>query len=378
MPEADGLGTRGHFAVDEREKADAVERHGAFDFEREELDEGGEDVHDARGGVGDCGLDARGPFDEGGDADAAVPHVSLAAAEVVVGAVCVGLFGIDPTAVVAGEPEHGVVGHAEFAEPCAECADAAVHADEFAVEAGAARGFEVGGEGFVRDVRTAKPDEDEERLFLFCGAADEFEGLGDDCLGAVAGDFFLHAVSPEGPVELEVIADGERFIEADVARRERVGFGDDLAGAGDAVEVPLSEMSGGVAGVANERGERGFLGAQLHSGPEDAHAVRVPSGEHCGAGGRAGLLGVEAVEAQPRGRHGIEVRGLDFGEAVVADVAPALVVGHAEDDVWTRRLGALSDRRQREHQSDADFREGGDHFDVESSMASATDFVPLG
>ncbi len=46
---------------------------------------------------------------------------------------------------------------------------------------------------------------------------------------------------------------------------------------------------------------------------------------------------VETVEAQPARGERVEVRGLEFGVTVVAGVAPALIVGHHEHDVRTRR-----------------------------------------
>ena len=69
-------------------------------------------------------------------------------------------------------------------------------------------------------------------------------------------------------------------------------------------------------------------------GQKHAHAVRMAAGHHAGPRRRATRMrGVEAVEAQARGGHGVEVGRLDLLQAVVADVAPALVIRHAEDDV---------------------------------------------
>ena len=67
----------------------------------------------------------------------------------------------------------------------------------------------------------------------------------------------------------------------------------------------------------------------------------MTASHNAGAGwGATGVGGIETIEAKAVGGHGIEVGGLDFFEAVIASVAPALVVGHAEDNV--RRSGGRS------------------------------------
>ena len=105
--------------------------------------------------------------------------------------------------------------------------------------------------------------------------------------------------------------------------------------------MPFAKVGGGVAGLFDGLGDGHFLFPEGHSRPEATHSIRMTAGHNAGAGWRAaGVGGIETIEAKAVGGHGIEVGGLDFFESVIASVAPALVVGHAEDNV--RRSGGGS------------------------------------
>ena len=63
---------------------------------------------------------------------------------------------------------------------------------------------------------------------------------------------------------------------------------------------------------------------------------------------------VETVELDARRRHVVTVWCLEFRGAVVARVTPALVVGHAEDDVGAFRLcdSGVEGNQRSEHRGD--------------------------
>ena len=191
----------------------------------------------------------------------------------------------------------------------------------------------------MRDVRTAKPDDGEKGLLLLGLLANELQRLAHDRVRAIARGLFGLAVVPKGPVRLEVIRHGKRFIESNTAWRQRIGVRHHppRSRSGPA-QMPFAKMRRRVTGLFGDLTNSHFLFAQRHAGPEDPHAVRMPPGQHAGPRGRATLLRVKAVAAQPRRRHRVDVWRLDFCEAVVTHIAPALVIRHAEDDVRFRRL----------------------------------------
>lgn len=65
------------------------------------------------------------------------------------------------------------------------------------------------------------------------------------------------------------------------------------------------------------------------------------------------MRGIEMVEANTGRRHGIKIRRLQHGMPVVADVTPAVIVGHAEYEV--RTISRLA-RSSNGHQADAQKR----------------------
>jgi hypothetical protein len=176
---------------------------------------------------------------------------------------------------------------------------------------------------------------------------EKLEGFGDDDFGGVAGERLEFSAAAEERIAVEEIRDGEPLVETEGAGAVVVGAEDGRAGAAEAVEVPFAEVAGGVAGVAEGARERFLLEAEGEAVVLDAGAVVGAAGHDGGAGGRAiGRAGVETIEAQAGGGHGVEVRGFEERVAVVAGFAPAHVVGHDEDDVGAgggggvrRRLG---------------------------------------
>ena len=120
--------------------------------------------------------------------------------------------------------------------------------------------------------------------------------------------------------------DHQGFLEALVDRPHR----------GIVAQVPLAEDAGSIAGRGEDFGERDFVG--VHQGPaqvgiDDAGAEVVSPGEQTGARRRADGRDIEVLEPDALARELVEMRRLDLGVAVNAQIAEALVVGHDEQDI---------------------------------------------
>ena len=345
FPEAEGDGARAgaDLASEEGLQADAIERlKEAVGGQADEVGDGGEEVDDAGGVLGDAGLDAGGPFDDAGDAQAALIDGAFVAAQAAGGV----RLDLGQAAVVAVENDESVVGDAEVAQLLTEGADAAVHRDELAVVVGGGvvevrEGGFVGIAGFEGGMRGAVPEDGKEGLASGVLLFDEAQGFSDDDFGGVAGELLGHAVAAEPGVHVDEVGGGDVGVEAEGGGAAGVGFEDGGTGAFEAVEVPLAEVAGGVTGFLQGLGDGFFLEAEGVAVAEDAGALVGAAGEDGGAGGGAdGVGGVEAVEAEAVGGHGVEVRGLQNGVAAVAGLAPAHVIGHDEEDVRAGGVGA--------------------------------------
>lgn len=184
-------------------------------------------------------------------------------------------------------------------------------------------------------VRAAEPHHRQERFGVRLGFGHELQRLGHDGVRAVAGGLDGLTVVAEGPVRVEEVGSREPLIKAEPPGVQRVGRRDQLARAADAVEVPFAEVARGVADGLEGLGDGHLPRAQRLAVDVAAVAVGVPPGQHAAAGRRAHRLGrVKTVQTQPLGRHVVKDGSLDVlakapGLVVVADVAPALVVGHA-------------------------------------------------
>ncbi len=153
---------------------------------------------------------------------------------------------------------------------------------------------------------------------------------------------------------VEVIEVAEEFVEA-------VHRGQELV---QVAQVVLAELAGGVAHRLQRRGDRRRLRrhADRRAGLADgrqAGADRQLAGDEVGAARRAARLGVVVGEAHALGRQPVEVRRPARHDALVvgADVEPADVVAHDEDDVGLLALGLREPRDRREKRDhDADDR----------------------
>ncbi len=153
----------------------------------------------------------------------------------------------------------------------------------------------------------------------------------------------VEQVRGEVVVRVRVPDEAEELVEA---ARRRVARVTRLRRA----EAPLAEAAGPVAGRAHDLGEGDVLGSQRRARGVAARVLahgavaRVQAGQHRAARGRAdGASGVEVGEADPLAGEPVQVRRLDRGLSVRAELAEAEVIGHDHDEV--RRAAWRARRR---------------------------------
>ena len=185
---------------------------------------------------------------------------------------------------------------------------------------------------------------DEERLRpVFFG---ECGGLVEHEVGEVAAVFKnLGAVALQvvdvgaAPVEkVRVVVDASAEVAETVIEALSVG-----TSRGGRAEMPLANLGGGIAGVLEQLGERHLRRPQTHAGAgvvEQAGAAGIAAGQKRRARGRTDSGGgVELRKAHPGLRQRVHVRRMQIGGAIAAEVYAALIVGHDDDYVGTRRGG---------------------------------------
>lgn len=170
-------------------------------------------------------------------------------------------FGEAP--VVAAKPNEGVVGNLEVTKSLAKSAHGAVEGDEFAVVVLTAlieilEGGDVFFAGFKRKMGRAIPNDSEERLLIGGLLFDELQGFIDNDSRGVALELMNTFGSSHERIEIEEVGDRHPFLESEASGPVGIVRQDGNARATETIEVPLSKMSGGVAGIL-ERGGDGFL-----------------------------------------------------------------------------------------------------------------------
>ena len=191
----------------------------------------------------------------------------------------------------------------------------------------------------VRAVGVAEPYHRKERFVALGRLADPVQRqVGRDVRAFAVGLDHLPVVAEERAV-LVKIRTRKPVVEPAVARAGRA------VGAHRA-DVPLAKMRRRVAGFFERLGDGDLLRPQRVAPREAAEAVRVAPGHHAPACRRTNRCRrVEAIESQTGSRHLIHHRRLEHRMPVVAGVTPALVVGHAENEV--RPLGQRLGQRNR-------------------------------
>ena len=154
---------------------------------------------------------------------------------------------------------------------------------------------------------------------------------------AVATDFF--SVVIQGWAEVVApMAGGEAvvFVEASV-----VGMVGRLCAV-----VPFAERSGGIAGGLEDIGDGGLIQVQASlSGTDTAHAGAwvVATGQELCACRGTDRTHIKVLKHRPIAGEGIHVRSGEIGVSIDAQVAPSLVVGEEDDDVWLIGSGEVRD-----------------------------------
>ena len=167
---------------------------------------------------------------------------------------------------------------------------------------------------------------------------EKLDRLGDGDLRRVALELLDLAARRHQRIEIEEVRHRNPFVEAERAGAARIVGQDRRAGPAEAVEMPFAEMAGHVARRLQRLGDRLLLQPQRVAVAEHARAIVRAAGQHAGPRRRTDrAAGVEPLEAQPVGRHRVEVRRLEHRMIAIAGLPPAHVVGHDEDDVGTRR-----------------------------------------
>ena len=365
-------------AAEERPEVAAVNRAISGCRRAGEMRDRGEQVEVRRDGIGATGRgDFPGPAENRGHAHAAFPRRALAVAERT-GRPAVDAI-LEPRAVVAREDDEGALIEPEPLQLRHDLADAPVDLHHHVAVEPALR---FAGEFFrheERHVRHVVREVEEERLFLLRG--DERQrGLGvargelaligirlDDLVvaherevvretaagrirttlareagiggalarGAHEGVLVL-AHGHVGMVAPHVV--GERQAEP---RVEALAHGQQL---GRIAEVPFANHHRGVADALEDLGDRDLVGIEAEIGigrgvARVVHARRIATGHQLRARGAAERRGVETREPNPLGREAVDVRRLNGGRTVAAEIAVALVVGEDDDDVGLGRCG---------------------------------------
>ena len=297
---------------------------------------------------------ARGPGDDGRDAQAAFQQFGFAAGE------GPGV-GEALAAIVAGEDHDGVAGDAVALDRLQHAADLCVHGGDHAaigflraaVEVDRVLAAQALGLGFVtgrlpRPVRRVEMQAEQEGLAGLGVAVDHLHGVAAEQVGGVAGLRHRLVVVPEirgaGAAGVQVVVDGAAAIAVEmvIAAFQRAEIG-------QVAEVPLADQGGAVAGLAQQRRQGGvvrwqadalFRAAGQRFLQPDGQAHLVAAGDDGDARGGADRgIGIGLGEAHAARGDAVDVRGLQIRPAVAADIGEAHVVGDDEDDVGLARRG---------------------------------------
>ena len=161
-------------------------------------------------------------------------------------------------------------------------------------------------------------------------------GVGEH-VAAIAVRLFLAAVVDQHGVKIAAARRIGRLHHAPAPMHERLGK-TLVIGARRIVvaQVPFAKDAGAIAGRRKHFGQGHFVGGHRRAAQkrvDRAGAIVVPTGHQAGPGGTANRRDVEARQLDALPRQLVEVRRLNVRIAVKAEVAPALVVGHDQQDV---------------------------------------------
>ena len=149
---------------------------------------------------------------------------------------------------------------------------------------------------------------------------------------------FYSSLPADKRIVVKEVADAKPSVKTKGAGMMRIFFEDGNSRSAQAVQVPFSKVSGGVAVVSEGLGDGSFLETQRVAVIKNAGAVVASAGENGGASrGTVGGAGVKEIEAQAVGRHSVQIRSFEVGMILVAGLSPALIIRHNENDMRTFR-----------------------------------------
>ena len=195
---------------------------------------------------------------------------------------------------------------------------------------------------------------DEERLVVVLHLVDEAGGVVEENIGAESLGGGGLAVVEIGAVEIGVVPIVRRLADAAAAVAQDLLEAAVFRAIGVIVaKVPLAEHASVVAGIAENRSQRDFVGAQhgtAHDGVPDARAIGPMSGQKRGSRRGAGGGDVVIGEADALSVQRVEIRRLQDRVSVAGEVAVALIVGDDQDDIGA--LGRVDGERADEEQEE--------------------------
>ncbi len=146
-----------------------------------------------------------------------------------------------------------------------------------------------------------------------------------------------YTVMAQEGVSVKEVHARQPFIKAEPARIYRAIFL-------KRTDMPLSKVPRCIAFLFQGLRYGAFLRAHWETVVQHAGAVGMPAGQNaCPRWGADGGGRVESVEPQRGLGHGVKIGGFDVRMAIIAHIAPALVIGHAKNDI-REFVGFLTDR----------------------------------
>ena len=193
-------------------------------------------------------------------------------------------------------------------------------------------------------MRRAIPDDNKKRFAGVLIGSKELKSFADNDFRGIAAMLFYRSLPTHQRIIIKEVADAKPSVKTKGAGIVRVFFENGNSRPAQAVQMPFAKMRGGVAVVPKGLGGGFFLETQRIAVVKNAGAVVASAGENGGPSGRTiGSAGVKVSEPQAIGRHSVKVRGFEMRMVLIADLSPALVIRHNENNM--RRFRRPNGRR---------------------------------
>lgn len=115
---------------------------------------------------------------------------------------------------------------------------------------------------------------------------------------------------------------------------ESTGTGVDGAATAHRTEMPFAKMTRGITQWFERLGDRDLLRPKRVTPLETPESIGMSPGQHTAARRRTNRRGgVKTIHPQTRRRHGVQIRRLENRMTRVTDIAPTLIVSHAQNNI---------------------------------------------